>query len=218
VLSQIVRAARRLLERRPDTRVFTTAVNSLKLVDDRIGVNGEVALVPLVDVRFVEDHPSQWYFDGEVAFILGDLYDGPRRVGAEAFETNEARDRLAEIIVETMDPWLRSVLGHFSVSGGIQRGDNLIAKVSLSVIDKQDEAFGELVRALQHADGQVSLQRTRAAIAAAREALARVEKAAETSRQKRLAKRALGYEEHWKRIEESLTRIEALDRGEFLPV
>ena len=218
VLSQIVQAAHRLLERRPQTRIFITAVNSLKDVDDRIGVNGEVALVPLVDVRFVEDRPSQWYFDGEIAFILGDLYDRPKRVGAETFETKERRDRLAEIIVESMDPWFRSVLGHFSVRSGVQRGDNLIAKISLSVIDKQEQAFGELVVALQKTDGQVSLQMARAAIAAAREALAHVQDAAETPRQKKLAKRALGHEEHWKRIEKSLTRMEALDRGVFLPV
>jgi hypothetical protein len=30
-------------------RSFITAVNSLEDVDDRIGVDGEVALVPLVD-------------------------------------------------------------------------------------------------------------------------------------------------------------------------
>lgn len=218
VLSQIVEAAHDLLERRPQTRIFTTSVNSLKIVDDRVGLNGEVAQVPLVDVEFVEDRPGQWYFDGEIAFIVGELYDGAKPVGGKTFETKEGRARLAAIIVESMDPWFRSILGHFSVRSGVQRGDNLIFEVSLSVIDKQEEAFGELVLALQHADGGVSLQRTRTAIAKAREALARVQDAAETPRQIKLAKRALGHEEHWKRIEESLTRIEAMDRGVFLPI
>ncbi len=164
-LSQIVQAAQKLLRQRPQTRIFTTTVNSKKDVDDRIGVNGDVAQVPLVDVQFVEDRASQWYFDGEIVHIVGDLYDGRNRVGGEIFETKEGRARLAEIIVETMDPWLRSVLGHFSVKSGVQRGDNLIANVSLSIIDKQEEAFGELVDALQQADSQVSLHMTRSAIA-----------------------------------------------------
>ena len=217
-LSQIVQAAHRVLEKRPQTRIFTTAVGSRKDVDDRVGLNGEVARVPLVDVTFVEDRPSQWYFDGEIAFLDGDLDDGVNPVPAEVFGTKEGRDRLAQVIVDSMDPSLVSVLGHLSVRSGVQRGDNLILRVSLSVIDKQEEAFGELVLALEQAAARASLQMTRGAIATAREALARVQEAAETPRQKKLAKRALGHEVHWKRVEESLTRMEAFDRGVLLPI
>ncbi len=95
------------------------------------------------------------------------------------------------------------------------------------VDEEQEDAFADLVVALERANGQVTMatlgsgngnEPIRAAIRTARELLERVQLAAETPRQKRLAKRALGYEAHWKRTEESLDRIEAMDRGIFLPV
>lgn len=93
------------------------------------------------------------------------------------------------------------------------------------VDEQQEEAFHDLFLALNRADDQVSFRvmqegtaPVRAAIATAREVLARVQSAAVTPRQKRDAKQALEYEARWKESEASLDRIEALDRGILLPI
>lgn len=234
ILPQVYEGARRLFERRPETPSFTTSVNSYKLVDDRIGPNGEVAMVPLLDITFVEDTPAHWWFDNALAFIDGELYDGPRPVQAVLLDTEQGRKRLSEIIVAQIrseQPWFAEKLTHFRVKSGFQRGDNLIVVVSLALVDEQEKEFGEIVQALQEAEGQASIAMAtaaltpgsktppiRRAIALARIALASVQAAAETDRQKALAQRALGYEKKWRRDEESLDRIEARNQGLLLPI
>ncbi len=212
-LSQIAEAVDQLFEARPQTRVFTTQVGSLKAVDARVDVSEQVALIPLVDVQLIEDAPGRWDFVGDVAFIVGELYDGPNLLDGKAFETKEGRDRFARAVEASLHPRLGSVLEHLSIRSGTQRGENLIATVSLTLIDERDDAFFHLVDALQEADHAVSTQRSKSSIEHARAALAQVQHAAETPRQVKIADRALRYEERWKRFEETVVRMVGLARG-----
>lgn len=97
--------------------------------------------------------------------------------------------------------------------------------------EAQEKAFGSLVVALERANGQVSIEMSkaalgestgnepiRAAIRTAREILERVRAEAVTPRQQKLVKRAVQYETYWNRNEDSLNRIDAMRGGVFLPI
>lgn len=99
------------------------------------------------------------------------------------------------------------------------------------VDEGQERDFGSLVLALDRADGQVSIEMSklvfgestdhepiRTAIKIARGLLSQVRNAAVTPRQKKLAKRAVEYENHWNRNEASINRMDAFDRGILLPI
>jgi hypothetical protein len=224
MLEMIYEAAEDLFARRPETHRFAASVYSRKSIDVEVKPGRPVALIPEIDVTFTADG-ARWWFDGSIAFIVGELRDGNRPVSHDTFATESGRERLARIIVEQINqenPGFAEKLVHFKVKSGFQRANNLIALVSLALIDRQEHDFGALAIALQKADGQISIQTSRVAlglddldpraaresIAAARELLAKVLAAAETPRQKRLAERVGGYERHWRSWEESLARIE----------
>lgn len=225
VLDHVYEGAERLFQRRPEGRVFTTSLFSLQEPNDSIGPNGEVHDVPLLEIRFVQDTPAHWWFDGLIAFIENEVYDGNRPASAGLLGTAGGRSHLASLITNRIRrdrPELAKRLTLLVVKSGHQRGDNLVVRVSLAFVDPQERDFGDLLVALQRADTLASIEMSkgglnldldtvpkREAIAAARAALALLERAAETPQQKAAAVRARGHERTWRLWEESLERIEA---------
>lgn len=219
---QIVQATRALIAKRPESHIFTAEVNSLKADgSDLVGPNGEVAEIDLVEVTFKE-HRTDWYFDGAIAFIDGELWDGPTRVDASFLKTDEGKARLTKSILGSFDRWFVEQLRFFEVKRGFQNGTNLVVVVTLAIKDDQERDFIARSLALQKANTLASIEMSkgalnvddatgpkRAAIAAAREALEQVKAAAVRDRQVALVKRAEGHEKTWRLWEESLDRIES---------
>jgi hypothetical protein len=226
MLRHLYEGALQLFEHRPEAHEFVASVYSRERVDTRVMTNGEIATVPLVDITFVENRPAHWWFEGAVAFIEGELYDGEEPVRSQLLETEEGRIRIGEIIVahiRSEQAWFAERLTQFQVKSGSQRQDNLIVVVSLELIDEEENKFVALVSAFQHAEAEASIAiakgaldiergttHRRTAIATARASLALVVDGAETPQQKALAERCMALEETWKRDEESLDRIEAM--------
>lgn len=141
--TQIRQAVSRLFDRRPDGMAFTTRVNSYELVDDRIGPNGEVAMVPLVDVSLARDVKGYWWFKGALGFVDGDLYCDGAPVNETLFETVAGRKRLSAIILQQEPDDFASRVASFEVEGGYRRGDNLIVLVNIAFRDTADAGLYE---------------------------------------------------------------------------
>lgn len=218
VLEQIYEAAQALPALTSETHQFTTPVQSYRVSgSDKVG-RDKVATVPSVDITFFKETGEfgvEWRFDGALVFAPSQLRDGENPAGVELLASEAGRQRLGEIIKEATAPWFTRRLMGLDVTSGFMRGDNLVAVVSLIVVNEQVAQFVDLQEALApalehliHEVEQVVRKRSgdtlpvRTAIERARIALERVQAAASTDWQKAM----------WRAGEELLARLEAVAR------
>lgn len=136
-----------LFARRPESATFTAHPYSRRHIDTRTGPNGEVAMLPTIAMLFVKNS-DQWTFDGEFAFIKGELCEDNTPVGADLLHAVDGRDRFERSVRATMHPWLSSCVRGLRVESAYERGDNIIAHLALRLgensIMERDRALREI--------------------------------------------------------------------------
>jgi hypothetical protein len=223
MLKQLYEAAEDILHEHPEGPSFLASVLAYSLPDRSTPF---VPMVPTTAMKFMHDAP-RWYFDGWLAFVDGELYEGDRPVKEDMLSTVAGRTRLADILVQQIKaeaPWLKTRLKSFEVKRGYAYANNLRVEVALSFVDEQVETFINLLQDLENAHAKVmtegakgatsltwSTAAQRTTIDEARQVLAKLETAAVTKSQKELVRNARSrFERTWTRWEGSLTRVEGI--------
>ena len=138
-----------LFARRPAGATYTAQPFNRRHIDTRIGPNGEVAMVPTIDMVFLRDG-DQWTFNGEFAFIKGELWEGDSRIGADLLHAKDGHGRFVRSVRVTMKPWLASCVRELMVESAYERGDNVVARLALRL---GENALMERDRALREIHG-----------------------------------------------------------------
>jgi hypothetical protein len=136
MLKQLYEAAEDILHEHPEGPSFLATVLAYTLPDRSTPF---VPMVPTTAMKFMNDAP-RWYFDGWLAFVDGELYEGNRPVREDMLSTVAGRTRLADILVKQIEgeaPWLRMRLKSFEVKRGYAYANNLRVEVALSFVDRQ---------------------------------------------------------------------------------
>jgi len=142
IWAHVAEAVAELFDGKPTTPRYTAQVWSRERLDSEVKWDRAIPEVPLVGVTLMKAEGSAvWVFEGGIAFVKGELYDGDRRLDHTDLETEQSRERLRQAMLRDLrsdHPWLFGQMIELRINDGFSRREgeneeNLIVVVTMKL-------------------------------------------------------------------------------------